>query len=252
MDHVKQMLAALREGYLRDVPGYIDEIEQVLLQLERGGFQIDLCRELYRQVHTLKGSGGTYGMSFISDVCHPLEDLLTNLIEHPAALQTAVGSALQYVDLLRKACFVYAAKLEPGEDLKANLHALRRSMSRHSHSAMIVESSDVVVAAMRDILTELGFRFELANDGYTALGRVLAEPFDVLITSLENPRLNGLALISAVQKSGSKIARTKTILLTTSEHLDQQIQPDYVLKKNAELKKRFRECVAQLINKNSH
>ena len=31
MDQVKQMLAALREGYLRDVPGYIDDIEQVLL-----------------------------------------------------------------------------------------------------------------------------------------------------------------------------------------------------------------------------
>ena len=249
MDQVKQMLAALREGYLRDLPGYVDDIEQVLLQLERGGFELDLCRELYRQVHSLKGSGGTYGMSFISDVCHPLEDLLTNLLEHPACLHVTVDNALQYVDLLRKACFIYSAKLEPGEDLKANLHVLRRSISRHSHAAMMVESSDVVVAAMRDILTEYGFRFELANDGYTALGRVLAEPFDVLITSLENPRLNGLALISAVQKSGNKTARTKTILLTTSEHLDQQVQPDYVLKKNAELKRRFRECVSQLVNK---
>lgn len=252
MDQVKQMLAALREAYLRDLPGYVDDIEQVLLRLERAGFQLDLCRELYRQVHTLKGSGGTYGMSFISDVCHPLEDLLTNLIEHPACLHTAVDNALQYVDLLRKACFVYAAKLEPGEDLKANLHALRRSMSRHSHSALMVESSDVLVAAMRDILTEFGFRFELANDGYAALGRVLAEPFDVLITSLENSRLNGLALISAVQKSGTKIARTKTILLTASEHLDKQVQPDYVLKKNAELKKRFRECVSQIVTKTPH
>ncbi len=249
MDHVKAMLAALRENYLRDLPSYIDDIEQVLLDLERSGFQLDLCRDLYRQVHTLKGSGGTYGMSFISDICHPLEDLLTNLIEHPPLLPTAIELALRYVDLMRKACFIYASKLEPGEDLKLSLHALRKSMSKHAHAALIVESSDVVLGAMRDTLTEFGFRIELAQDGYSALGRLLAEPFDVLITSLENPRLNGIALISAMQKSGTKLARTKTILLTTSDHLDQLVRPDFVLKKNAELKKRFRECLSKVIAK---
>ncbi len=249
MDQVKAMLAALRENYLRDLPSYIDDIEQVLLDLERGGFQLDLCRDLYRQVHTLKGSGGTYGMSFISDICHPLEDLLSNLIEHPALLPSTIEPALRYVDLMRKACFIYASKLEPGEDLKLSLHALRKSMSKHKHAALIVESSDVVLGAMRDTLTEFGFRIELAQDGYSALGRLLAEPFDVLITSLENSRLNGIALISAMQKSGTKLARTKTILLTTSDHLDQVIRPDYVLKKNAELKKRFRECLLQVTGK---
>jgi chemotaxis protein histidine kinase CheA len=249
MDQVKAMLAALRENYLRDLPSHIDDIEQVLLDLERGGFQLDLCRDLFRQVHSLKGSGGTYGMNFISDICHPLEDLLTNLIEHPPLIQTVVAQALPYVDLLRRACSVYADKGEPGDDLKQSLYALRRSISRHSYSAMVVESSDVVLRTMKDTLTEFGFRVEHVQDDYTALGRLLAEPFDVLITSLENPRLNGIALISAVQKSGTKIARTKTILLTTSEHLDHQVYPDYVLRKNAELKKRFRDYLTQVITK---
>lgn len=253
MNHVKAMLAALRDNYLRDLPHHIDEIEQVLLDLERGGFQLDLCRELYRQVHTLKGSGGTYGMSFISDVCHPLEDLLTYLIEHPGMLQQGpIETALCYVDLMRKACFSYSAHLEPGQELKLSLHALRQRVTKNSHAAIIVESSDVVVGAMRETLTEFGFRIEVVQDGYTALGRLLAEPFDVLITSLENPRLNGIALISAVQKSTAKVAKTKTILLTTADHLNHQVHPDYVLKKNAELKKRFRICISEILAKTPH
>lgn len=250
MDHVKAMLAVLRDNYLRDLPNYIDDIEQVLLDLERDGFQLDLCRELYRQVHTLKGSGGTYGMSFISDICHPLEDLLTNLIEYPDMLQQGlIETALRYVDLMRKACSSYSAHLEPGPELKLNLHALRQSMTKSSYAAIIVESSDVVIGAMRETLTEFGFRIEVVADGYAALGRLLAEPFDVLITSLENSRLNGIALISALQKSGSKIAKTKTVLLTTSDHLDHQVKPDYLLRKNAELKKRFRMCISEIVSK---
>jgi CheY-like chemotaxis protein/HPt (histidine-containing phosphotransfer) domain-containing protein len=218
--------------------------------LERNGFQLDLCRELFRQVHTLKGSGGTYGLSFISDVCHPLEDLLTNLIEHPGLLQQGViETALHYVDLMRKAWFSYSANLEPGSELRLSLYTLRQRMTKNSYAAIIVESSDVLIGAMRETLTEFGFRIEVVEDGYTALGRLLAEHFDVVITSLENPRLNGIALISAIQQSGAKVAKTKTILLTTSDHLNHQTHPDYVLKKNSELKKRFRVCIAEILAK---
>nr|WP_314857413.1 Hpt domain-containing protein [uncultured Undibacterium sp.] len=247
MDQVKIMLAVLRENYLRDLPSYIDDIEQTLLNLERNGFQLDLCHHLFRQVHSLKGSGGTHGMSFISDICHPLEDLLTALIERPQLLKMTIEVALSYVDIMRKACLIYESRLEPDENLKSSLHELRRSVSKHSYAAMIVESSDVIVSAMKDTLTEFGFRIELMQDGYAALGRLLAEPFDLLITSLENPRLNGIALIAAVQKSGTKLARTKTILLTTSDHLDHQVRPDFVLRKNAELRRSFRVSVSQVI-----
>ncbi|MBR7800726.1 Hpt domain-containing protein [Undibacterium fentianense] len=253
MEQVKAMLAALRENYLRDLPSHIDEIEQLLLELEREGFQLSLCRELYRQVHSLKGSGGTYGMNFISDICHPMEDLLSHLIEHPQQLQQGViGTALEYVDLIRKACFSYSVNLEPSQELKLSLHALRQRASKSRYSALIVESSEVVVGILREVLLDEGFRVEVVHDGYLALGRALSEPFDLLVSGLEVPRLNGLALISAIQKSGIRSGKTKTLLLTTSDHLDHQVHPDFLLRKNAELKRNFRACVADLLAKAVH
>lgn len=247
MEKVKAMLALLRENYLRDLPTHIDDIEQIVLALERTGFQREPCQELYRQVHSLKGSGGTYDMSFISDICHPFEDLLSQFIEHPQELTKFSGTALAYIDLMRKACFSYTARLEPAAELIASLHALRQTTSSALYSALIVESSEVVIGVLREVLLSLGFRVEVAQDGYLALGRLLSEPFDTLITGLELPRLNGIALISAIQKSGCRHAKVRTVLLTTSDHLDAQVHPDYVLKKNAELKHQFRLRMQEMI-----
>ena len=242
------MLASLRENYLRDLPGHIDEIEQILLDLERAGFDLSMCRELYRQVHTLKGSGGTYGLDFLSDICHPFEDLLSSLIESPMLVkQGAIALGLQYVDLMRKACLVYSMDCEPSADLKLNLHALRQRASRNSHSALIIEGSEVVLNMIKETLKEYGFRVEVARDGYLALGRILAEPFDLLVTGLENKRLNGLALISAVQKSGVRTGKTKTVLLTASQLHAHADLPDYVVRKNADLKAHFRQVLEQIL-----
>lgn len=248
MDKVQAMLAVLRDNYLRDLPGHIDDIEQIVLHLEHTGFQLESCQELYRQVHSLKGSGGTYGMSFISDICHPLEDSLSHLIEQPQGLLDFSATALNYIDLMRKACFSYTGGLEPSAELKSALHHVRQSASQTEYSALIVESSEVVIGILRGILVASGFRVEVLQDGYLALGRMLSEPFDVLVSALELRRLNGIALISAVQKSGGRHAKACTVLLTTSDHLDEEVCPDFILKKNADLKNNFRSCISKLMS----
>jgi chemotaxis protein histidine kinase CheA len=252
MEQVKALLAGLRVNYLKDLPSHIDDIEHFLLQLERDGFQLDLCRELYRQVHSLKGSGGTFGLDFLTDICHPFEDVLSSLIEQPNLMQQGIiGNALRYVDLMRKTCSIYLGGQEPGQDLKLSLHALRKRVSKNSHSALIIEGSEVVASMLKETLSEYGCRVEMVRDGYLALGRILAEPFDLLVTGLENKRLNGLALISAVQNSGVRVAKTKTILLTATSIVENQIQPDYILKKNADMKLQFRAVLAELFHTKS-
>jgi CheY-like chemotaxis protein len=250
MDQVKVMLAALRSNYLRDLPSHIDELEELLLELERGGFDLETCRDLYRRVHSLKGSGGTYGLHVLSDVCHPFEDLLSSLLERPELLSMGfTETALKYVDLMRQVHDTYASGNEPGAEIKQILHELRQNATKTSHSALIVEGSDVVVGMLKEILKARGFRIEVVNDGYLALGRLLAEHFDLLVTSLEVKRLNGLALIGAVQKSGPRSSKTKSILLTTTLLKSPCDKPDYVIKKDSRLKESFKEIISELVKK---
>jgi chemotaxis protein histidine kinase CheA len=247
MEQVKAMLTALRIDYLQDLPSYIDGLEQLLLELERTGYEPELCRELYRRIHSLKGSGGTYGLHMLSDICHPLEDLLSNLLEQTEVFQNGFTElGLKYVDLLRKVQIIYQRGGEPGPEIKQALHELRKDASHTLHSALIVESSDVVIAMLKQILTEMHFRVEVVNDGYLALGRLLAEPFEILITNLETKRLNGLALISALQKSGGRTSKTKTVLVTATQLTVQNGGPDFIIRKDASLKEKFKAIVTDI------
>ena len=87
--------------------------------------------------------------------------------------------------------------MEPSADLKLNLHALRQRASSRNSFGADVDGSEVVLGMIKDTLKEYDSVSRL-RDGYLALGRVLSEPFDLLVTGLENKRLNGIALISAV------------------------------------------------------
>ena len=244
MEHVKAMLAALRINYLKDLPVQIDEIEGAILEIDRSGFNVELTQELYRHVHSLKGSGGTYALNAISDVCHPFEDLISDFLEQKQlTVPFFVDFALRYIDLLRRVFNAYLNNDEPESFTLPLLHQLRLETSNKTHSVLIVENSDVVVGLLREILSNNGYRIEIVHDGYTGLGRLLAEPFDLFITALETKRLNGIATICALQKAQTRTHKTTTILLSSSEIKQDQHHADFGLVKNSKLKDNFLQVI---------
>ena len=102
---------------------------------------------------------------------------------------------------------------------------------------------------LKKVLKSQGYRVEVMNDGYDAMGRLLGEHFDLLVTGLEIKRLNGLALVSAVQKSGLRTSKIKTVLLTTTQLQSTTGNPVFVVKKDASLKEKFKEIVIELTRK---
>ncbi|MFC5357907.1 response regulator [Azospirillum himalayense] len=61
---------------------------------------------------------------------------------------------------------------------------------------VLVAEDEVLVAwALRAILEEAGYQVTLAHDGVQALALQAQTPADVLLTDLQMPRLDGLALI---------------------------------------------------------
>ncbi|MFZ6754486.1 Hpt domain-containing protein [Undibacterium sp. Dicai25W] len=249
MNKAQAVLDALRSNYLNDLPSHIDDLESLILKLESHGFELEICRDLYRQIHSLKGSGGTYGMHVISDICHPFEDLISGLLEHTESLyQGFVSTALEYIDLLRNVTSQYQQSKTPDEEIRLKLQGLRNRALQNPYSALVIESSDVVVNIIKDVLKMYRFRIEVAKDGYLGLGRILSEPFDLVVTGLETPRMNGMALISAAQRLGGKSKNTKCVLITASQLKQDEDIPDFVLQKDALFRERFNKVVHHLIN----
>ncbi|MBR7781499.1 ATP-binding response regulator [Undibacterium luofuense] len=253
MQNAQALLEALRQSYIRDLPSQLDELESLILQRSPDD-KLERWQELYRRVHSLKGSGGTYGLHAVSDICHPFEDLIASYLStsepHPPAL---TDFALRYLDLLRETTLHYQQQQPVDELLPQRLQTLNNAISATQHSALIVENSDVVIQLISEVLSHFRFRAEVARDGYLALGRVLSGSFDLVITGMETGRLNGFAMISAAHLAESRRQSTRFVLVTASGFNTPLPEGDAVFHKDSLLRENlFRHLRDLTLTKISH
>ena len=74
---VASILDNLREGFLDELPARINKIEEEVMA-SKGA---DTYDELFRMVHSLKGSAGSYGFHAITKVTHVMEDVMEVFIQ---------------------------------------------------------------------------------------------------------------------------------------------------------------------------
>lgn len=98
---------------------------------------------------------------------------------------------------------------------------------------LIVDDDDIVRESLSAVLQNRGFACEQAIDGEQALQRLGEQEFDVVITDLEMPRLNGIELIERASLLNN---RTSFILITAYGSMETAIEAlrkgafDYLLK----------------------
>ena len=68
-------LDKFRELFIKEAGTLIDSLEEILLDLEKNPSNIKRIEEVFRVMHTLKGVGGMYGYTGISDLTHGLESI---------------------------------------------------------------------------------------------------------------------------------------------------------------------------------
>ena len=66
-------------------------------------------------------------------------------------------------------------------------------------AVLLVDDSAVVRAKLKKLLDSAGYQVAIARDGLDALEVMRGRHFDLLITDLEMPNMDGSALIAAVQ-----------------------------------------------------
>ena len=79
---------------------------------------------------------------------------------------------------------------------------------------LVVDDQPHVVRVIRMALERRGYQVEVAADGQAALEKFRAAPFDVLITDIDMPRMDGRALCDAVQSAASRGEAPFTVIVT--------------------------------------
>jgi two-component system chemotaxis sensor kinase CheA len=82
------------------------------------------------------------------------------------------------------------------------------------HSVLVAEDSITSRTLLKNILELAGYRVEVAVDGAEALDKLRAGGFDVVVSDIEMPRLDGIALTQAI-RADAALAALPVILVTS-------------------------------------
>jgi HPt (histidine-containing phosphotransfer) domain-containing protein len=206
------LLAELMAEFLDELPGRCNDLEDAVMSLESkqpGAFD-----ELFRQVHSLKGTGGGVGIPIITTICHQFESFIGETKQSFGAKATSV--ALAYVDLLRRTIPASGRDLAGVTSIEQALDAMRMSSLCGRASLLMAEPSITVRSLYEKEFSNPSRQVHFLKSGMQTLERMLHEPFDLLVISRELPDLNGLAVVAALREARCRNSDIPVILVSSN------------------------------------
>lgn len=79
------------------------------------------------------------------------------------------------------------------------------------HHVLVVDDEEIVLVALRETLRQLGFQVTAVSGAVEALARLRSQPFSLVITDHQMPRLTGLELLAEARQIQPRASR---ILIT--------------------------------------
>ncbi len=248
---IEKMLAELRLSYITELPSRLEEIEQIVLTLKNTDSFTEDYQSVYRHIHSVKGSAGTHGLHIISMVCHVLEDKVIEVEGNQALLTDKfIENTLSFIDLLRTTLDLINSKVEDFAEVEAELERLSGKGSEYEYKGLLIMASVLHRKMVASAFERYPVKFRFATNGYDALGLLLKEPFDILVTNMEVSDLQGLPIISALRMSHNRNRNIPSILLTSGKlHMyGRTIDPSYVIKKDSELMENLQIAATNIVN----
>lgn len=83
----------------------------------------------------------------------------------------------------------------------------------HIKKILVVDDEMGIRSLISELLESEGFEVRAAKDGQESLDEMEREDFDLVITDIQMPRLDGLAMLDAMKRAGRK---EKIIIMTGS------------------------------------
>ena len=245
-------LKALSDAYAAQLPEKLRQIEQAWEQLPRDSWDEEGFQTMHRMVHSLTGSGKTFGFALLSDVARNLEEYLKQLAQAKAVLgeeqrrhiQVLLGELHQVVahrdaasgdqpgliavarpDRKASGCsriFVVEDDSEQAEELKAQLSYFGYDVSVFNTLA----DFRLAMQANPNVVVLMDVNFPEASQGGIEMmkeiqqGRDIPVPvvfltaYDVFSARLEAVRAGGIAYLSKPINIGSLIDKLDVLTST--------------------------------------
>lgn len=91
------------------------------------------------------------------------------------------------------------------------------------HKILIVDDSDIVLSLHAYILEGAGYHCAAAKNGYLALEMLLREPFDLVVTDVNMPKMDGYALTRRIRATDG-YRDIPVVMISTGEEAADKIK----------------------------
>jgi two-component system NtrC family sensor kinase len=128
--------------------------------------------------------------------------------EHGGRIRVASPPAPAHGRPARGACFVVELPVSGLDAAAATPSAPQPSLEGfHGTSVLLVEDETGLAASISGVLTSAGLNVEYAGDGEEALSRMRGAAYDLVISDLKTPRVDGMMLYRAIAAATPSLAR---------------------------------------------
>lgn len=218
-DNLEKALERLKTDYIEGSGDKLDGIDAIIDRLYRGdGDRGADVVDMQREIHSLKGSAGTYGFSSVSLIAHRLEDYIeaTNRLS-----KDQLRDVQTYIDEIRR---IFQSGVNPTEtEMDAILRALP-SGTATLVSAQEVRHVIVLLVMPKGVqrrlvggeLASCGFELSFAESPLEAIGLALSLKPDIVVSSMEMEPLTG-AELGRVLKTIEATSKAAFVLITSHE-----------------------------------
>lgn len=244
----QHLLEGIRVSFIDELGELSHHLENLLIALERSPGNQEAFNQVFMAVHSLKVSSNIHGLGIVSHICHHLENYLSDSLAKRDFSAAFTGTALSYVDLLRRSEALSRAENPDYAPIESELDRLRLSILRSRKSILIAESSAMMSRIYQKALSGLAMQNSQVDNGLSALDLLTREPFDLLIIGRELKGLNGIAVLSALRLSQSRNQDIPAILVTSNhDGIPEHIRASAVLPRDSKLEEHLREAFGRFL-----
>ena len=198
---ILEQLQAVRASYAARLPNKLDEIDKQWQVLNGADWDPVAAEVLQRQVHSLAGSGSTFGFPLLGEVSRSMEQLLKSWAEESLVPNDEQRSRVEnLIAELHPAAIVSAPEIDPGKDI--DIIELNRVEKPEQPVIVLIEDNASLNDELAVQLVHFGYRVKTFAGTTGVKEAVAAQRPDAFITDINLPEgsMAGVELMSELQR----------------------------------------------------
>lgn len=199
--------------FLIEAQELLEEAEEGLLLLDKGGDYRTNYDKIFRALHSIKGGAGMLGIMTVNKIVHFMEDVLTKVDQEGQFTPDIVDFFLQGLDISSKALKgeeVQYAFQDPFNK-PANSHQKQADNAEEAQTKLkeefkdsskvyFVDDEGMVRDFVKSLLHSEGINYEICESGPDLIKKYNNKVPNVVITDFRMPEMTGLEVIQEIHK----------------------------------------------------